>query len=137
MNYATTSDVIKYRPGLLEALAVEHLVEDIIPTCSAALRVYAKQTGIDLDSLVEADEDIRLLTAKAVVDASINYMNATESNEPLMSQFTQSVGGYSVSGSYANIGQGFYFPKQALRTIGIMRQKVSAVEVFDYDKFDC
>lgn len=50
MNYATTADVIKYRPGL-EALTIEHLVEDIIPTCSAALRTYAKQVGILLDEL--------------------------------------------------------------------------------------
>ncbi|MDO4800612.1 MAG: Gp19/Gp15/Gp42 family protein [Prevotellaceae bacterium] len=136
MNYATSSDVIKYRQGL-EATTIEHLVDDIIPTCSAALRIYAKQVNIDLDSLVQSDADIQLLTAKAVVDASVNYMNASESNEPLMSQFTQSVGGYSVSGSYANIGQGFYFPKQVLRTLGIMRQKVGVVEVFDYDKFHC
>lgn len=137
MNYATTADVIKYRPGLLDALTIEHIAEDIIPACSAALRIYAKQTGIDLDNLFEDDEDIRLLTSKAVVDASVNYLNATESNEPLMTQFTQSVGGYSVSGSYANVGQGFYFPKQVLRTLGIMRQKFSTVEVFDYDKFNC
>lgn len=129
MNYATASDVIKYRPGL-DAKTVQHLAEDIIPICSSAIRLYAKNAGINLDQKALDDEDIASVLAKTVVDASVSYMNASESNEPLMTQFTQSVGGYSVSGSYANVGNGFYFAKSALMALGIKRQRVSTIEVF-------
>lgn len=132
MNYATKSDVIKYRPGL-DTETIEHIANDIIPAASATLRLYAKNAGFNLDEAFSDNEDIQLVVAKAVVDSCVSYCDASKSHEPLMSQFSQAIGGYSVSGSYANIGNGFYFPKSALQTIGIKKQKIGTFEVFKYD----
>lgn len=127
--YASTADVIKYR-GPQEADTLER-IKDILPACTAALRQYAKQAGIDLDKAVKEDDDISLLTRKAVVDSSFNYLNSLKNNDPLMTQFSQAAGGYSFSGTFANVGGGFYFPKSVLRTLGISRQRITTLEVWD------
>lgn len=129
--YATTDDVIKFR-GPQETSTLTRLTE-ILPSCSASLRRYATMAGIDLNALVEDDEDVKELTKKAVVDASFYYLSSLSQNETLLSQFTQSAGGYSLTGTLANVGGGFYFPKSVLRTLGIVRPKVSSFEVFKYD----
>lgn len=130
VSYATTEDVIAFR-GPQEARDLEALSE-VLVACSAALRQYAKQVGIDLDKTVAEDEDIDLLARKAVVDASCNYCASVKSNEPLMSQFSQSAGGYSISGTLANVGGGFYFPKSILRQMGIIRPKATTLEVWKW-----
>lgn len=128
-SYATTDDVIALR-GSLSASELERMPK-ILESCSAELRLIAKRQNKNLDEMVSTDEDIALAVTKGVVDASFNYYCSTESKEPVMTQFSQSAGGYSVSGTLANAGGAFYFPKKFLRDIGLAVQKVGIIEVFD------
>lgn len=128
-SYATTDDVIAYR-GPLTADAIERM-NTILPACSAELRLVAKNQGKNLDEMIEADEDIALAVKKGVIDASANYYNASQQNEPIFTQFSQAAGGYSVSGTIGNPGGAFYFPKKFLRDIGLATQKVGCIEVFN------
>lgn len=128
-SYATIDDVIALR-GAVSAEAATRLPK-ILEICSAELRLIAKNHGLNLDEMVE-DEDLAMAVKKGVCDASVNYYNATESNDPIMTQFSQSAGGYSISGTLANAGGAFYFPKKFLRDIGLAAQKVGVIEVFDY-----
>lgn len=128
-SYATVDDVIAYR-GALTPDGVERLGV-ILPACSAELRLVARRMGKDLDEMI-LDEDIALAVKKGVVDASVNYYNSTESKDPIMSQFSQAAGGYSISGTLTNPGGSFYFPKKFLKDIGLANQKVGTIEVFDY-----
>lgn len=130
ISYATTDDVIAYK-GSMSADALTRM-PTILETCSAELRLIAKRQGKDLDAMIGADEDIALAVKKGVVDASVNYYNASESNEPIMTQFAQSAGGYSISGTLANAGNAFYFPKKFLKDVGLSIQKVGTIEVFEY-----
>lgn len=130
-SYATTDDVIAYR-GALTTDELERM-QTILPTCSAELRMIAKRQGKDLDQMLVDNEDLALLVTKGVVDASINYLYSTTNKEPIMSQFSQSAGGYSISGTLSNPGGAFYFPKKFLRDIGLASQKTGIIEVFDYD----
>jgi len=134
ISYATTTDVIAYK-GAITADMTSRLPK-ILESCSAELRLIAKRQGKDLDAMITADEDISALVTKGVVDASCNYYFSSENKEPIMSQFTQSAGGYSISGTLANVGGAFYFPKKFLRDIGLGTQKVGVIEVFDYDSND-
>lgn len=129
-SYATTNDVIAYR-GPLTADAITRL-NTILPACSAELRLVAKRQGKDLDEMIEADEDIALAVKKGVIDASANYYNSTQNNEPIMTQFSQAAGGYSISGTLGNPGGAFFFPKKFLKDIGLATQKIGCIEVFDY-----
>ena len=95
--------------------------------------MIAKRQGKDLDQMLVDNEDLALLVTKGVVDASINYLYSTTNKEPIMSQFSQSAGGYSISGTLSNPGGAFYFPKKFLRDIGLASQKTGIIEVFDYD----
>lgn len=130
-SYATIDDVIAYR-GPVSAGAMERLPL-ILESCSAELRLIATRQGKDLDEMIESNEDIGILVKKGVCDASANYFNSTENNDPIMSQFSQAAGGYSISGTLANPGGAFFFPKKFLRDIGLGSQQVGTIEVFDYD----
>lgn len=133
-SYATTDDVIAYK-GALPATTIERL-PIILESCSAEIRLIAKRLGKNLDEMIADDEDIALAVKKGVVDASMNYFYSSESKEPIMTQFSQSAGGYSVSGTLANAGGAFYFPKKFLRDIGLGAQKIGTIEVFDYGNND-
>lgn len=129
-SYATTADVIAYR-GSLSTEELERM-DVILETCSAELRSIARNVGKNLDEMLVDNEDLALMVKKGVVDASVNYLNSTVSRDPVMSQFSQAAGGYSISGTLANPGGAFYFPKKFLRDTGLAAQKVGTIEVFDY-----
>lgn len=129
-SYATTDDVIAYK-GAQTATALERLPV-ILESCSAELRLIAKRLGKNLDEMIADDEDIAIAVKKGVVDASVNYFYSSENKEPIMTQFSQAAGGYSFSGTLANAGGAFYFPKKFLRDIGLGTQRIGTIEVFDY-----
>lgn len=128
--YATTTDVISLR-GPQSAETLDRL-DDILKKCSSNLRIFARNHDVDLDKLYEEDEDIQQIVIKGVVDASCTYIGSSAANTPAMSQFSESVGGYSISGTFANVGGSFFFPKTFLKTLGITKQNVGTIEVFDY-----
>lgn len=129
--YATTDDVIKYR-GPQDAKTLD-MLDAHLEGCSARLRLFGKTQGVDVDELVENDEDVAIVVTERVVDSVMSKLNSNKGNEPLMSQFAQTAGGYSVSGTLVNIGGDYYFPKRFLRDIGILHQNVGTIEVFDYE----
>lgn len=129
--YATTDDVIKYRGP--QSASVLEMLDAHLEGCSARLRLFARHASIDLDELYNSDEDLKIVITERVVDSVISKLSSNTGNEPLMSQFSQAAGGYSISGTYVNIGGDYYFPKNFLRDIGITRQKISSFEVFEYE----
>lgn len=129
--YAQIDDVIKYR-GPQTAQVLE-LLPAHLEGCSARLRLYAKSRGVDIDALVEEDEDASIVVTERIVDSVMSKLNSNSGNEPLMSQFSQAAGGYSISGTLVNIGGDYYFPKKFLKDLGILKQRVGIIEVFDYE----
>lgn len=134
ISYATTDDVIAYKGSITADMTTR--LPKILEACSAELRLIAKKQNKDLDEMIAADDDISIAVTKGVVDASCNYYYSSENKEPIMTQFSQAAGGYSISGTLANAGGAFYFPKKFLRDIGLATQKVSTIEVFDYGNND-
>lgn len=130
-TYATTDDVIALK-GSLTADEIARL-STILPICSAELRLVAKRQSKNLDEMIEEDGDVLIAVKKLVIDASLNYYYQSENKEPVLTQFSQSAGGYSVSGTISNPGGSFYFPKKALKDIGLGSQRVGTIEVFDYE----
>lgn len=129
--YATTDDVIAYR-GALDADTLGRL-EPVLRTVSAQFRVEASHYGKDLDSMIEESEDLEEVTKVLVIDATLNYINSTATNDAPLSQFSQAAGGYSISGTYFNPGGGLYSKKNWLKLLGVSRQKVGTLEVFSFD----
>lgn len=129
--YAQINDVIKYR-GPQTAQTLE-LLDAHLEGCSARLRLFATSRGVDLDDLYDNNEDIAIVVTERVVDSVMTKLTSNAGNEPLMSQFSQAAGGYSISGTLVNIGGDYYFPKRFLKDIGILKQNVGIIEVFDYE----
>lgn len=129
--YATTDDVIAYR-GPQSAEALERLPA-ALEAVSAQFRVEARNRGRNLDEIIGEDADIRLVTKCLVVDGAMNYISSTTGNDVAMTQITQAAGGYSVGGTFLNPGGGLYTKKQWLKLLGVSRQRVSTLEVFDLD----
>lgn len=129
-SYANTDDVIAFKgPQTADAIA---RLNTILPACSAELRLIAKNQNKNLDNMIADDPDIELAVKKGIIDASMNYYYSSESKEPLMTQFSQAAGGYSISGTLTSPGGAFFFPKKFLKDIGLSCQKISTIEVFDY-----
>lgn len=129
--YADTTDVISYRGP--QPASVLEVLDAHLEGCSARLRLFARNSGVDLDELYTEDEDLQIVITERVVDSVISKIASNKGDDPLLSQFSQAAGGYSISGTFVNIGGDYYFPKAFLRDIGITRQKISTFEVFEYE----
>lgn len=126
MTYATIDDLmILWRSMDDEEIAK---AEALLPLVSASLRVYAKKVGKDLDAMVENDEDLALVAKSVTCDVTARVLMTSTSTEP-MSQFSQSAGGYSVSGTYLVPGGGVYIKKSELARLGLLSQQLGVVQL--------
>ena len=126
MNYLTTDELISYwRPMTPEEI---ERAEKLIPIICATLRIEAKKVDKDLDAMIEADEDL-LLVAKSVVCDILTRMLLTSTSQEPLSQFSQTAGSYTVSGTYLNAGGGLFIKKTELARLGIKRQRYGGMNV--------
>lgn len=126
MNYLTTDELISlWRPMTPEEI---ERAETLIPIICATLRVEAKKVDKDLDAMIEADNDLLLVAKSVVCDILTRMLLSSTSQEPL-SQFSQTAGSYTVSGTYLNAGGGLFIKKTELARLGIKRQRYGGMNV--------
>lgn len=128
-NYATIDDVrVLFRP--LSA-SEQVKAEAMLPLICDALRQYAVDAGKDLDAMIEASESLASVAKLVTVDIVGRAIRQSTTGD-VYSQESQSGLGYSWSGSYAIPGGGVAgcVMKNDLKRLGILRQKVEAVEVW-------
>lgn len=130
MNYITTDEII----SLWRSMTPEEIdrAEKLIPIVCATLRTEAKKVNMDLDAMVEADEDL-LLVAKSVVCDVVARMLVQNPNQEAMSQFSQTAGTYTVSGTYLSPGGGMFIKRTELAKLGIKRQRFGGMNVYTRD----
>lgn len=136
MVYATADDFKSiYNVSLDEDET--NRVTKLIELASSLLRSEAKKRKKDLDEMISGDADL-LTVAKIVVCASVqrvlkkSYDNAGSlSGFGDMQQVSQSALGYSVSGTFFNPGDDIYFLNNELKRLGLLKQSISAFEIFD------
>ena len=127
MNYLTVDELITlWRPMKPEEI---ERAENLIPMICATLRTEAKKVDMDLDAMVEADEDLSLV-AKSVVCDIITRMLLASTSQEAVSQFSQTAGSYTVSGSYLSPGGGLFIKKSELARLGIKRQRFGGMNVY-------
>lgn len=130
MNYIEVDDLIAYwRP--LEPEEIDR-ANVLIPLVCSSLRTEAKKVDMDLDALVEADEDL-LNVAKSVVCDVVARALATSTRQEPLTQFSQTAGSYTVSGTYFNAGGGMFIKKSELARLGIRRQRFGGMNVYTGD----
>jgi hypothetical protein len=128
MAYATINDLtILWRTM---TTAEQTRATELLDTVSARLRVEANKVGKDLDALVEADVDLASVAKSVTCDIVARTMMTATDKEP-MTQFAESAGGYSVSGTFLVPGGGLFVKKSELASLGIRRQQFGGLELYD------
>ena len=126
-TYATVDDMITlWRP--LKADEIPR-AEKLLQVISASLRYEADKVGKDLDAMIAAKPDLALVAKSVTVDvAALTFMTSTD-QEP-MSQFSQSAGGYTTSGTYLVPGGGLFIKRSELARLGIRRQRYGVMDIY-------
>lgn len=128
MAYATISDLTTLWRTM--TTAEQTRATELLDTVSARLRVEANKVGKDLDALVEADVDLASVAKSVTCDIVARTMMTATDKEP-MTQFAESAGGYSVSGTFLVPGGGLFIKKSELASLGIRRQQFGGLELYD------
>lgn len=130
MNYATIDDMT----ALWRTMTADEQerAEQLLTVVSASLRIEAKKVGKDLEALIEEDSDLGEVAKSVTVDVVARALMTSTDQEP-MTQFSQSAGGYSVSGSFLTPGGGLFIKKSELSRLGLKRQRYGVIDVYGTD----
>lgn len=110
----------------------EERAEALLPVISDRLRLEAEKVGRDLDKMIEDSPSLKNVARSVCVDIlARTLMTPTGSQLAPMSQFSQSAGGYSVSGTFLNPGGGLFIKRSELSALGIKRQRYGVLEVYE------
>lgn len=126
MVYATLADLQTiWRPlNIEEQVAAEQLLTD----ASAKIRNRAKSRGKDFDAMVEADADLASVAKNIVCKSVMNAMKMTEVAP--VQQFSESAGGYAVSGTFITPGGGLAITKADWKELGLGNQLFGGLDVY-------
>lgn len=130
MTYATLEDLAAlWRPM---TAAEQARASPLLEVVSASLDVEARKVGKDLSALVAADPSLAIVAKSVTVDVVARTLMTSTNQEP-MTQFTQSTGGYSASGSFLVPGGGLFIKKSELARLGLRRQRIGVIEPYAVD----
>ena len=130
MTYATLEDLAAlWRPM---TAAEQARASPLLEVVSASLDVEARKVGKDLSALVAADPSLAIVAKSVTVDVVARTLMTSTNHEP-MTQFTQSAGGYSASGSFLVPGGGLFIKKSELARLGLRRQRIGVIEPYAVD----
>ena len=123
--FATIDDITKlWRPMTAEE---QTRAASLLEVVSASLRTEADKVGKDLDKMVSASAAYAEVARSVTVDVVARTLMTATDQEP-MTQFTQTAGPYSASGTYLVPGGGLFIKRSELARMGLRRQKMG---VFD------
>ena len=125
--FATLDDVgLLWRPMTSEEQSRASALLDIV---SASLRVEADRVGKDLDAMVAADKNLAEVAKSVTVDVVARTLMTATDQEP-MTQFSQTAGPYTASGTFLVPGGGLFIERSELARLGLRRQKFGAVDIY-------
>ena len=123
--FATIDDITKlWRPMTVEEQTRASALLEVV---SASLRAEADKVGKDLDKMVSASAAFAEVARSVTVDVVARTLMTATDQEP-MTQFTQTAGPYSASGTYLVPGGGLFIKRSELARLGLRRQRMG---VFD------
>ena len=104
----------------------------LLPIVIDSLRQEAHNVGKDLDQMV-VDGDLSASVVKSVAVDVVARTLMTPTDGTPMTQMSQSALGYSVSGTYLVPGGGLFVKKSELARLGLRRQRIGVIELYDGD----
>lgn len=125
--FATLDDLtILWRPLTDEEQGRASALLDLV---SSNLRVEAEKVGKDLDHMVFSNEDLAAVAKSVTVDVVARVLMTSTDQEP-MSQFSQTAGPFSMSGSFLVPGGGLFIKRSELARLGLRRQKFGVMDIY-------
>lgn len=130
-SFATIVDVLEIT-GKDYTSAETARIEALLELISDTLRVYATNSGKDLDEMAGASTAYANVLKLTTVDIVIRAMRQSFDGDP-MTQESQSAIGYTWSGTYAIPGGGIAgaIMKNDLKRLGLRRQQYGTIEFYD------
>lgn len=128
--YATIDDIESLFRPLTQEEKARALA--LLPIVSDRIRYEAGKVGMDMDAKIEADPVLGSVATGVTVDVvARTLMTSTSTSEygPL-TQFSESAGGYTASGTFLNPGGGLFLKRDELRALGIMRQRYGGIGIY-------
>lgn len=101
----------------------------LLPIVSASLRLEATKVGKDLDAMIKADSNLEIVAKSVTVDVVARTLMTSTNQEP-MTQYAESAGGYSASGSFLVPGGGIFIKKSELARLGLKRQRCGVINIY-------
>ena len=95
----------------------------------ASLRTEADKVGKDLDELIAESPAYSEVAKSVAVDVVARTLMTSTDQEPL-SQFTQTAGPFSASGTYLVPGGGLFIKRSELARLGLRRQRMGALDIY-------
>lgn len=131
MDYATVDDLEIYWRALTEAETTK--AEALISDVSSKIRLKAKSKGIDFDERFNSDSDLANVTKSVVCKCVANAIKVSDALP--LSQFSEAVGGYTISGTYASnsAGGGIILTKNDWKELGLGGQKYGGLDIYGFN----
>lgn len=105
----------------------------LLETVSASLRTEAWKVGKDLDQMISENSSLAEVAKSVTVDVVARTLMTSTDQEP-MTQFSQSAGGYTASGTFLVPGGGLFIKKAELARLGLRRQRYGVIDFYGADK---
>lgn len=128
--FATVDDLTSlWRPMTAEE---QSRAAALLGLVSASLRAEADKVGKDLDKMVASNSNLAEVAKSVTVDVVARTLMTSTDQEPL-SQFSQTAGPYTASGTYLVPGGGLFIKRSELARLGLRRQKMGAMDIYGID----
>lgn len=129
-SFATVNDLIAI-VGSLESDQTQR-AETLLPLVSDQLRYEASKYGVDLDAKITKDDIYRSVVKSVTVNVVFRTLKTTipTGSAGGMSQFTESAGPYSFTGTLLNPGGGIKIFRDDLKALGLTRQRYGVMEIY-------
>ena len=128
--FATLNDIqLLWRPLTVEESG---RAGNLLKVVSASLCVEASKVGKDLEAMVAASPALAEVAKSVTVDVVARALMTSTNQEPL-SQFSQTAGPYTASGTYLVPGGGLFIKKSELARLGLRRQRYGVMDPYGFD----
>lgn len=125
--FATVDDMTQlWRKLTAEEQARAAVLLDIV---SDSLRAEADKVGKNLDRMVAMNASYMAVARSVTVDVVARTLMTSTDQEPL-SQFSQTAGPFTASGTFLVPGGGLFIKRSELARLGLRRQKIGALDLY-------
>lgn len=130
---ATVQDLIDlWRPLSVDE---QERARNLIDIISDLLREEAYRVGISIDAQAMERQSYASVVKSVICDVAARTLMTSTDQEPMV-QTSESALGYSWSGTFLTPGGGIFIKRDELARLGLRRQKMGVMEIYDTHQRD-